>query len=270
MFTPQDGNSREIAYVINNLRGQHYVRWTKFDSWCQIRISRTHLSHVTSIWLSIQTHKRNLLCSGSKLSVGAFIEQFNVSIKYSSPPNNSLKLFSSQNCSCLMHTFILCITAWLNIIYTIIGTFIDIDFDAKNASRSGKLLESCCGSIRAFFVAPLSMTATWNIYTKCTHILGYNRIYHDISCRWLRVGKHSYVVIPSEASGCFLRKPQIRNIMKILSGLLEHKFIKDRKCVAFFNTIFLPFLSKQSWRIKMFHCSENIYEMTEDFTKKWE
>lgn len=167
-----------------------------------------------------------------------------------------------------MHTFILCIAAWLNIIYTIIGTFIDIDFDAKNASRSGKLLESCCGSIRAFFVEPLSMTATWNIYSKCTHILGYNRIYHDILCRWLRVGKHSYVVIPSEASGCFLRKPQIRNIMKILSGLLEHKFIKDRKCVAFFNTIFLPFLSKQSWRIKMFHCSENISEMTEDFAKK--
>lgn len=40
--------------------------------------------------------------------------------------------------------------------------------------------------------------------------------------------KHSCVVVISteslECFFCFLRKPQIRNFMKILSGSLKHKF----------------------------------------------
>lgn len=45
-----------------------------------------HIYHMSLQFAFPFKHINVLLCVGSKLSVGAFIEQFNVSMKYSSPP----------------------------------------------------------------------------------------------------------------------------------------------------------------------------------------
>lgn len=69
--------------------------------------------------------------------------------------------------------------AWLNENPWRNRIFIDIDFDAKPFAMKKKNLQVMLRLKRSPLT--LSMTATWNIYSQCTHILGHNRIYHDIA-----------------------------------------------------------------------------------------